>query len=69
LIGPGATYVPSVNTMIGLNQPQLIGTENADANGDASLSVLVPNNTAGLSIWFEVINDGRTSNVTEARVN
>ena len=69
MIGPGATYVPSVNTMIGLNQPQLIGTENADANGDASLSVLVPNNTAGLSIWFEVINDGRTSNVTEARVN
>ncbi len=69
LTGPGAKYVPTVNAMIGLDHPLLMGTTTADNQGAAALDVSIPNGSAGTPLWFQVINDGRTSNVPSAIIN
>lgn len=61
--GYGATFVPQLNLMLSLNQPELLAARPADAAGSVTLTGQVPWHAgAPLPVWFQAAEAGRASN-------
>lgn len=67
--GTSETYVPFLDVNIGLRNAQLIGTQSADANGNATMTRLVPNNAPQRSIWIQAAQVRNSSNIVESLIN
>lgn len=63
LAGPGVTNVPQLGVQLGLRNPQLLGSAQANANGEASLTRNVPGTLSGVEVWIQVAQTGNTSNL------
>jgi|GEM_PF-2012782 len=67
--GPGATYVPQLDVMLGLTGPtQAGGVVQSDLLGQASWTLPIPPNTAGLDIWLQAVQDQQATNVVASWV-
>jgi hypothetical protein len=62
----GSTDVPGCPGLtLSLNNPQSMGSRNADANGTATLSISVPSNARGKTVLFQAY-EGASCQVTNA---
>lgn len=61
LTGKGLFEVPALSTTLSLENPVLIGSDNADAAGNASVSKFVPGAAAGMDVWIQGVMFGRTT--------
>ncbi len=68
LAGPGSTFVSQLGVMLDVASPTLIGSDTADATGQAGLTVTVPGGTGGLEVWLQAAAYQRPSNVISAVV-
>ena len=68
LSGKDWTSVPALGVYMQLTDPVRAGSAQADANGHARLTRLVPAQGAGLTIWIQAAHVGKTSNVVEASI-
>ena len=69
LVGEGATFVPFLNVTVGLDSPQLGGTDVADGSGNAVLTVNVPNAPDGKDVWMQAAQFGRVSNIVATQIS
>ena len=63
LVGPGATNVPQLGVVLGLANPQLVGSDQASNAGLALVTRTLPPSTQGLQAWVQAAEAGNTSNV------
>ncbi len=63
--GTGSTYVSQLDVTLDLNAPTLAGSDVADGTGEAVFSALVPNGSAGVTLWLQAAENGNTSNVLQ----
>ena len=63
LSGPGASWVPALQTSLGLAAPKLAGAATADASGQATLGASLPGILAGREVWMQAAAWRHTSNV------
>lgn len=62
--GAGSTYVSQLKVYLGLDQPFQVGKQvKADANGNASWDVFVPNGGKGRTVWFQAVQSENGSNM------
>jgi len=69
LVGEGSTYVPALNVTLDLNQPKLVGSDAADADGYAEYSTTVPPNAGTRLIWFQAAEYEGKTNVVATQIN
>lgn len=67
LKGLGSTLVPSLGVTLGIKQPKLAGTDQADGAGTAQVMRTVPSGTSGVNVWLQSAEKSNVSNV-EAKV-
>ncbi len=65
LDGIAAVPVPSIQTSIGLVNAVLMGQDQADAGGNASLTVNVPGSATGIQVWIQAAQSGDASNILD----
>ncbi len=69
LAGLGSTPIGSLGVTLDLAAPAQAGTVlTADANGDVRWSLPIPGGTSGVSVWFQALQMGETSNVVDTRI-
>ena len=69
LRGEGSTFVPQLNVTLGLNRPQLVGTDAADSLGVASVTRNVPGNAPdGATVHVQAAETENLSNVVMTNV-
>jgi len=61
--GEGNLYIPQLDVTIGLQDPQLAGTDRADSSGLAQLTGQVPLIAQGHHIWLQALQYQRVTNV------
>lgn len=62
--GTGSTYVSQLTVYLGLDQPFQVDKQvKADANGNASWDVFVPNAGKGQQVWFQAVQSENGSNM------
>lgn len=66
--GKGLYEVPALSTTLSLESPILIGSANADAAGNATVSKFVPNAAQGLDVWIQAVMYGRTTSWFKATI-
>ena len=63
LVGTGSTPVTQLGVTLGIAAPIQAGMTQADLLGNGSFNVVVPANLVGRSVWAQVVQVGRVSNV------
>ncbi len=69
LAGTGSTPVPPLGVTLALRNPQLIGSDAANAAGAASLVRTVPANARGVRVWLQAAEAGNTTNVVSSVID
>lgn len=69
LKGAGSKYIPALDVTLDLKQPQLFGTADADANGNATVNTYVVSKATGKQAWCQALAYQMKSNVIERTVN
>lgn len=67
--GYGSTPVPALNITLNLNQPVLVGSAQADADGLATLTRTIPNNAPPTDILLQAAQRNKRSSVVERTIN
>lgn len=67
--GIGVTEVPPLGATLAIANPQLIGVDQADETGLATLTRTVPTGTSGIRVWLQAAVVGNTSNVLPREIN
>lgn len=62
------TAVATLQTVVALSNPILLGTASANANGNATYVGTVPNNAPLRALWFQAAEIGNTSKVVERSI-
>lgn len=69
LAGPGSTYVPQLDVTLGLKSPVLAAPPaTTNDHGITQWNSRVPSGVSGHTIWLQVAQPGRVSNVIESDV-
>jgi len=69
LVGPGSVWVAPLNVTIDLANPQLaFGPTNTNGSGAVSWNVPIPSGGSGLSVWFQGVQYGQTTNVVSMTI-
>lgn len=69
LVGPGATPIPPLGVTSGLANPQQLATALAsDANGIARWEMPLPSQAQGLTVWFQGLQVGQSTNLVRAEI-
>lgn len=63
LSGEGIYDIPALNTTVGLAAPQEATRGSSDASGYALMIRNVPGAASGLTVWFQAVADGSTSDI------
>ena len=66
--GTALYEVPQLGTTLSLDAPVLLATLQPNANGDAQLTRNVPPALAGMTLWLQAAEHGRTTNWVRATV-
>lgn len=61
--GYGNTEVPQLGVRLGIENPTLAGSANADGSGVAVFSQNLPGAASGLNVWLQALEAGNVSNV------
>lgn len=69
LDGEGSVYVPALDVVLDLSNPKLVGSDQADGNGYAEVTVLVPKNSPLILVWLQAAQYQNVSNVVLTQVN
>ncbi len=69
LAGEGQTFVPQLNVTLDLDDPRLIASVTADAEGNAVLTRTLPPGLPPTVIWLQSAQTGRKSNVLLTQIN
>lgn len=67
--GTGLFEPPSLAAILSLENPQLIGSTNADGAGNASITRFIPGGAAGTVVWVQAIQNDHASNWMQMTVN
>jgi hypothetical protein len=69
LMGPGNVFVPFINTTLNLQQPVQAGSVKvSNQAGTAVWQLPIPNNAAGVNVWFQAAQYNQVSNVVATQV-
>ncbi|MBL7007407.1 MAG: S8 family serine peptidase [Planctomycetes bacterium] len=68
LSGAGSVYIAQLNVTLGISNPVLLGSANADAAGDAVLQLRVPPAAANRLVWLQSAGIDALSNVVQAYI-
>lgn len=63
ITGVGATPIPQLGVVAALSNPVLVGSDQANGNGIATITRMVPEIATGRQVWFQAAEQGNTSNV------
>ena len=63
LTGEGIFDLPQLSTTVGIDNPVRAGDAFADAAGNATITVNVPNGASGLTVWLQVVANASTSDI------
>jgi len=66
--GPGSTYIPLLDVTLDLSNPRLGGNGVTLEDGDLEWIIPIPANAPQVSIWFQVCQDMKVSNVVETSI-
>jgi hypothetical protein len=61
--GEGQRFLPRLDVTMALDNPRLLGTDQADGSGTAQLTVFVRPAASGRTLWLQAAENGNTSNV------
>ncbi|MFW5653039.1 MAG: hypothetical protein ACOC0P_03255 [Planctomycetota bacterium] len=69
LTGEGVTPIPQLGVDAGVLNPQLAGTTQADASGNAAFTRRLPGRSGEAPVWIQSLQQGDTTNVVLTQIN